>query len=145
MDINISSLSKKIKEIFEKVNTIAKNRGFQKRVSKMSPLLFLKTAMLTLIREKEPSFSKYIKYFEKVSGGKKISKQGFWKKITNNTIIFLKEFSKNLLESTINPIKNIPKLLKAFKQIFLADSTSFKLPDTLSEKYKGSGKNIKSL
>jgi hypothetical protein len=141
MDINIKELYGKIKEIFNIATTIAKDIGFEMRKSKMNAVNFLKASIKSFIEKDTPTFNDLARFFKETSGGETITKQGFWNRIKPQTIDFLEQFLKRLLEMAIGKIINIPKLLKNFTQTYILDSTLMGLPNVLKNVYKGFGGN----
>lgn len=75
---------------------------------------------------------------ELLNWGVKISKQGLDKRLNQNACVFIKSVLKQVLRLKLME-GSTGDLLKGFKGVKILDSTSFQLPEGLSEHYRGSG------
>jgi hypothetical protein len=119
-----------------KINQIAKETSFCKRIRKVSPISFLKSLCFKTFDAKQQSLNDHCSDFlidEKVT----ITKQSFNEKFNKNTLSFLK--------NVLNALKISDKLnfdtglLSQFSNVFIQDGTYFKLPDAYLESYPGIG------
>jgi len=141
-------IAKKISTKFEKyfcaneITEIARETKFEKRKPrKINAVEFFKSIVLTNISIKDISLNNLAEIFE-IENNISISKQSLDDKFDNESVEFVKQLLKILLEKTIlEKNQTACNLLDQFESVRIKDSTSFKLSVNMAEKYRASSKN----
>lgn len=128
-------LSKLVSE--ESLEAFAKESGFQKRKSKVSPKAFLETVFFSSA-DKSPSLSDYCIDFQH-SSDKSISKQGIDKRFNESLKAMLKKLVEEVIAKQISRKANLKGAGKYFTEIRLMDSTEFKLSKNVAGRFPGYG------
>jgi hypothetical protein len=125
------SLSQAFKE--ERLDEIARKTGFCKRKRKLTPKLFIEMLLCRTFTGSQQSLLDHVRELAVVRQ-LEMAKQSIDERFTPEAVEFLKllvadNISNNLGESS--------GILQGFSNVFIQDSTRFKLPDHLKEDYGG--------
>lgn len=125
----------------EGVEEIARETGFVQRESKFGGIEFIGIMTEGLFTQPDASLSQIAGMAREINPELEISAPGIHQRIDETGVLFLKKMlSKALKISTSKVIdESIPNLLESFGRVYLLDSTSVSLPESLSAIWKGSG------
>lgn len=121
----------------DEVEQIALETGFIKRKRKVSALEFVESLLFTNFNHSALSLETIAESLTETTGVK-ISKQAVDNRFTANAVTFFTKLLEKALRE-INPQSQCYDLLRHFNEVRIKDSTSFQIPDSMREKYPGSG------
>lgn len=128
----------------ENINSIAKQVGFCKRKSKLTPMMFLKMILFDHLQSDQPSLQQH-SFGIQTDEGKKITKQGIGERFTNHAVGFLMSIFQRYLENQLSAQQLPSSLKEKFTSIRVMDSTEFKLHESLCAAFPGySGSGTKA-
>lgn len=135
---NANQLSNKITDILneEYINKTAKECGFIVRKGKIDGFKFLDMLLFTHFNQKELSLNDLALQLEqryKIS----ITKQGIDERFTEAAVKFFKIVLEEVINISIQ--KNTEIDFTQYDKVRIKDSTAFQLPDSMQDKYPGSG------
>lgn len=136
---NLRETVEKIKDRLSetKIKELSKQAEFIKRERKMTSIGFLK---LCLFLEDNLCINTLTDLCTKLfKAGIDISEEGLNKRFNSKAVLFLKSIFVELLKEKIKKDEKLSLATKCFERIRILDSTSFQLPESFSELYKGSG------
>jgi hypothetical protein len=142
----IDALTQKLTSLLsvENINSIAKQVGFCKRKSKLTPLMFLKMVLFDHLRSDRPSLQQH-SFGIQTDEGKKISKQGICERFTDHAVGFLMSILRHYLENQLSPQQLPSHLKEKFTSVRVMDSTEFKVHESLCAAFPGySGSGTKA-
>lgn len=121
----------------EIVEAGARATGFVERESKLTGFLFLSIFTFGMSIYGTPTLEELIGLLKRVVPELKLTRQGLHERINGKAV----EFFEYMLSQAIQiRIPNIEVgVLEGFKKVLIADSTSFELPESLAEVFRGSG------
>jgi hypothetical protein len=120
----------------EQITFIARQSGFFKRQSKLTPLMFLKLVLFDHMQIDQPTLQQHSCILMD-EHGQKISKQGLDKRFSDKAANFIKDVFEQYLKNQLS-VDLVPSALsERFKAIRILDSTEFKLPEQLAEAFPG--------
>ncbi|MEI6139287.1 MAG: hypothetical protein WCP85_08480 [Mariniphaga sp.] len=143
-DSNNAPLERSLEEVFssDELMSEAKETGFCKRESKISPFVFFDLLMYDSSSAKSKSLNQLA--VESLSAHDiVISKQGIDKRFNDQSVNFL----KNLIEKQLSvelEHQIEPGWLSLFNRIIINDSTRFEIPEVFKDYLPGTGGCIKS-
>ena len=114
----------------------ARSVGFVQRVSKMTGALFLQTVTFGFLDEPEASLSELTETSQDL--GVLITRQGLQTRI-ETAVPFLKKMFQQALTLFRHGLPLDLKTLQQFTGVFLTDSSTMTLPDSLKEEFPGCG------
>lgn len=146
MESSLYKISEKLKSLFSQhtLDSAAEKSSFiQRSSSKINPLNFLILMVLHMTKNSFQSLTAMTDILANLSGGVKITPQGLSERLgKKSTLRFLRRCYSALLRdctgSRIDKIKN-KGLLCEFHRVFIEDSTSCQLHQSLATSYKGTG------
>lgn len=121
----------------EFLEKLAREAGFLKRKSKVTVASFF-DILFPCSDNKSASLTDYSIDFEKITN-KTVSKQAIDKKFNEPFKQFLLDLTKSVFSKKIKRSANLKSVGNHFAQIRIMDSTEFKLPKNVAEKYPGYG------
>ena len=129
-------INDKLKEIG--IDYAARESGFIKRKGKkITPISLVVSLFNCLIRGRDLSFSAWAIEHSNINM-ETVSKQAIWKRTNTNLIDFLKVLIQNTIQIKLEQQKqNLHEVFKHFNNVYIQDSTSLKLPDTLRNIFPG--------
>ena len=131
-----NSISKKLEKLG--IKPISEECGFkQRKEKKITPCALLSSLLICLTSKAPISFSKWANELSYLIN-KPVSKQSIWKRIDTTFILMLKQLMQKALNDMIlkeTPIKST--IFEPFRDVFIQDSTSLKLPDSLKSVFPG--------
>jgi len=138
LKISTKQLSNKITEILNEdyINKIARENGFIIRKGKIDGFKFLDMLLFTHFNHKELSLNDLAIQLEqryKIS----ITKQGLDERFTEAAVNFFKIILEKIINISVQ--QNIEIDFTEYKKVRIKDSTAFQLPDSMYDKYPGSG------
>lgn len=136
--LKVDNLSNEITNIMneEKINQLAKATGFVKREIKLDGFKFLDMLLFTHFNYKELSLndlSAQLKLRYNIS----IRKQSLDERFTESTVIFFKTVLEEIIHKSIQKQNSIA--FTKYDKVRIKDSTAFQLPESMQDKYEGSG------
>ena len=135
---NANQLSNKITEILneEYINNIAKECGLIIREGKIDGYKFLDMLLFTHFNHKELSLNDLSLQLE-LRYNISITKQAIDERFTEVAVKFFKTVLEEVINISIQ--ENLAIDFTEYDKVRIKDSTSFQLPDSMQEKYPGSG------
>ena len=119
----------------EIIEEAAKETGFVQRKSKLKAWMFLETMMFQFKNQKKLSLVDLCRDIF-VFYGIRLRKQSLDERFNIKAILFIKRIiSKAITNFACQPMDT--SLFSAFKRVKIKDSTSFELPENMSERYPG--------
>jgi len=136
--LNSNILSEKITEILNKenINKIAKDCNFVIRERKLGGFEFLDMLLFTHFNHKELSLND-LSVQLKSRFGIIIKKQSIDERFTYAAVTFFKTVLEDVLNISIQRYNKID--FTEYEKVRIKDSTSFQLPESMKDKYPGSG------
>ena len=140
LNFNSNQLSNKITEILneEYINKTAKECGFIIREGKIDGYKFLDMLLFTHFNHKELSLSDLALQLE-LRYNIRITKQAIDERFTDAAVKFFKTVLEEVINISIQ--KNLALDFTEYGKVRIKDSTSFQLPDSMQDKYTGTGGN----
>jgi PII-like signaling protein len=136
---NISTLAPKIQTFFNQTaNQVARAIGFVERASKVTGATFLQTLTFGFLDDPEASLSGLVETSQDLDVT--ITKQGLQTRITN-AVPFLKEMFQRGLALFRNELPLNLKVLQQFTAVYITDSSTVALPESLQDEFPGCGGN----
>lgn len=138
LKFNVNKLSSKIIEILneENINKTAKECGFTIREGKIDGFMFLDMLLFTHFNHKELSLNDLAIQLNS-RYGISITKQGINERFTEAAVIFFKIVLEQVINISIQ--KNNKIDFTQYDKVRIKDSTAFQLPESMQDKYPGSG------
>ena len=135
---NVYKDAKKLREIISegKINTLAKESGWQKRERTFTAMDLLKTMVFTGHGHYQLSLRE--RCCELLSYGVTLSKQALDKRLNEKAPVFIKSVLEQVLQLKLTD-SSMKGSLKDFTALKILDATSFQLPENLSDHYAGVG------
>ena len=134
---DLGTLAPKIQTFFtQTAQQVARSGGFVERVSKLTGALFLQTLTFGFLEEPEASLSELTETSSDL--GVPITKQGLQTRI-EKAVPFLKEMFQQALTLFRHELPLDLKTLHQFTAIFLTDSSTVALPQSLTDEFPGCG------
>jgi len=139
LDEELSAYSERLRQILSRphLQTQAREVGFCKRESKLSPALFFDLLFYCSTLKEEISLSQMVVYLKdrhQIS----LRKQSLDERFTDKCVAFIKTVLQELLEENLKCL--YPQgLLRGFSRVRIKDSTRFKVPSNLSNEFKPCG------
>jgi len=128
-----------VRFIGQDVEAVARKTKFVQRKSQMNGQSFLQTMVFGGIEKPQPSLNGLAQVSADL--GVQITGQGLDQRITEKAVAFL----KHMLSQAIGQLKNrisLPlEVLQQFNGIYLTDSSTIALPDSMAQDYQGCGGN----
>lgn len=122
----------------DEIEKLARETGFVKRSSEIiTAESFLNSLLFTSSDQKELSLndlSGQLKGKYKID----VSKQGVDQRFSENSVKFMKAIMEKLIKKIISQ-EPVIDYLGSFNNVLIKDSTSFQLPESMADKYQGSG------
>ena len=132
-------LSKKFSELYsaQQLEATAKESGFMKRRTKLSPAMFLDTLLFnefdnSMVSLNDHSFDLQLKH------NVQVRKQSLHQRFNAESVKFVHTLLAQHLEQQINQTINTAAL-KCFSSVKIKDSTRFGIPPNLKDVYPGTG------
>lgn len=125
------SLSQAFKE--ERLDEIARETGFCKRKRKLTPKLFVEMLLCRTFTGSQQSLLDHVRELAVVRQ-LEMAKQSIDERFTPEAVEFLKHLVADNMSSSLRECTGI---LQSFSNVFIQDSTRFKLPDHLKADYAG--------
>lgn len=131
----------KVKEIFGKTaKQKAREIGFEKRERKISASLFLMSIVCTVYVHGKITLSNLSSVARQIDKRCDASEQAFEKKFTKKALEFLQKMFAVVMRQNIEAqTKAIIPLISAFEAVYVLDSSTVSLPESLKEQFEGSG------
>ncbi len=135
---NANQLSNKITEILneDNINKKSKECGFTIRKGKLDGFKFLDMLLFTHFNHKELSLNDLSVQLN-CQYGIFITKQGIDERFTRAAVIFFKSILEDVINISINKQSKID--FTKYDKVRIKDSTAFQLPESMQDKYPGSG------
>jgi len=142
LEIEVNQFIEKLSDFFnqERVENAARTTEFVQRKSKLTGLLFLSIFTFGMSIYGKPSLAQLVGLLNKIMPEIDLSREALHSRINENAV----KFFEYMLSKAINieiPKKFHLNIAGSFKRILILDSTSFELPEQLSDIFKGSGGN----
>jgi predicted DNA-binding protein len=107
----------------------------------MKSVEFLKLLVFSNLNTKDTSLNNLCEIFE-VENYQSFSKQSLDEKFDAESVVFVKKVLEKIIkQNVVENNQNTGAILDSFERVRIKDSTSFKLSDNMSEKYRASSKN----
>ena len=139
LKMNAQKLSAEISNLLSEncINQLARITEFVSRSGgKIDGFTFLDTLLFTNFNHEELSLNSMTRFLYK-KHGIEISKQAIDERFNENTILFFKAVLEKAI--SINMNQDIKIDFTEFEKVRIKDSTSFQLPESMAEKFPGSG------
>ena len=128
------------KEFFEKTAPEkARQTKFVQRTSPINGHLFVLTLVLNVIQFGVINLDQLAKTAHQIDPHVDVTKQAFKERFTALAVDFLKAMFVEALKTTVPGAAHVIPLLSAFAAVYLLDSTSVPLPESLKPEFKGCG------
>jgi hypothetical protein len=130
----------KAKELFRKTaKQKAKEIGFEKRERKISGSLFLMSLICTVYTYGKITLSNLSSVARQIDKKCDASEQAFDKKFTKKALEYLQTMFAIVMRENVPGANAIIPLISAFTAVYVLDSTTVSLPESLKEKFPGCG------
>lgn len=124
----------------EKLTAMAKQIGFQKRSSKLSPSMFLDTVLFKELDNGAVSLNDHcISLFQQY--GIQITKQSLSERFNEDSVNFVKTLLTDQINTQLSTKlkeESLGEVLRQFKSVKIKDSTRFQIPSEFKDRYPGS-------
>jgi hypothetical protein len=110
---------------------------FTKRLSKLTPELFVETLIIGCLSNSEISLEGLCKLIKR--RGVRITKQGLHQRFTPEATELMKHSFQEAQQQFKTSHQAVIDLLKPFSNVYMADSSGIALPSTLKDIFKGTG------
>ena len=121
------------------VQAIAHQSGFVQRTPKLNGPIFLQAMVFTSIEQDQATLKQFAQSC--LDLGIEISEQGFDNRLGSESVAFLEEMFRQAMEQFRNKLPLPLPILHQFSHIYILDSSSIALPESLADEYPGSGGN----
>ena len=140
MKIKIDKFVKEVSQFFKQkiAEEKARESGFVERTSKLTGHLFLTVFTFGMSLYGVPTLNQLVGLLSTLELELDIKREGLHQRITEKAVKFFEEMLSLVIKLEVPNDVGV-KILEGFKRIILFDSTSFQLPETLTEYFKGSG------
>jgi hypothetical protein len=122
----------------QRLETIAKETGFGKRRSKLSPSVFFDLVFYAMSLSRNTSLEYQVSFLES-KYGIELCKQSLDERFNEKTVKFVRGVLSGLIKAQLKDHLYSESLFSTFNHVRIKDSTKFNVPANLSEHYKGSG------
>ena len=141
MIVSLELIGEHLQAFFEpqQIEEIARQTGFVLRNPKLNGGLFLQAWVFASIEHDQVSLNQIVQSC--LDLGLEISAQGIDQRLSEQSVAFMKEMFSQALVHFRNKLPLPLAILHQFSHIYILDSTSIALPDSLAEDYPGSGGN----
>jgi hypothetical protein len=130
----------KVKELFGKTaKQKAKEIGFEKRERKISASLFLMSLICTVYTYGKITLTNLSSVARQIDKKCDASEQAFDKKFTKKALEFLQAMFAIVLKENVPGANAIIPLISVFTAVYVLDSTTVSLPESLKEQFPGCG------
>lgn len=130
----------RVKEIFGKTaKQKAKEIGFEKRERKISASLFLMSLICTVYTYGKITLSNLGSVARKIDKKCDASEKAFEKKFSKKALEFLQAMLAMVMKENIAGASTVIPLISAFAAVYVLDSTTVSLPESLKKQFPGSG------
>lgn len=144
MQLNLEIIGQQLQEYFdpEEVQKIARQKGFVTRKPKLNGPIFLQALVFSSIEQERMTLKQLAQSC--LDLGIEISEQGLDNRFGAKSVAFMEEMFSQALERFKNKLPLPLPILHQFSRIYIVDSSSIALPESLAEQYPGSGGNASS-
>jgi hypothetical protein len=125
----------------ESIQELAKETGFCKRKSKLTPEIFFDLMFYASSQSHNSSLERLVSYLES-KYDLDIRKQSLDERFTEKTVNFVKTVLSLLISAQFSDILYSEGLCADYNHVRIKDSTVFKVPDNLSDHYSGNGGSL---
>lgn len=134
-----SRVKEKIDQIFteQEIELLARTNKFVQRKSKLKGFTFLLFSLFDYHNHKEKSLNKMC--VNLMDYGIRLRKQSLDARFNPAAVNFLRSVTQKMLSLKLSSAASSIKGLDFFNRVLILDSTSFQLPETFADTYKGSG------
>jgi hypothetical protein len=123
----------------KKADATAKEKGFVQRQSPITGSLFLHALVWTVFRYGHVKLPRLVTVAEELEPDCVVSEQAFDQRFTEAAAAFLQVMFAGLLQQTIPQAAQVVPLLSAFSAVYLMDSSTVPLPESLQLELAGCG------
>ncbi|WP_297430621.1 IS4 family transposase [Clostridium sp.] len=130
----------------KRINEIAINVGFTKRVGKLEALTFVKAFVLGILNRSDITVKDIATICRDMQPGLQITSSAINQRLKMG-VFLIKEVFKNSMECATKQAISVEtvKILRQFSNVFICDASTLALPDKLAKSWKGlGGTNAKS-
>jgi Transposase DDE domain len=122
------------------IEATARRTGFVKRASKITGKLFLALVTFGSWSDAQTTLAQLAAKVTQVMEHVEVSPEALHQRMNKRALVFLQEMIRQAL-ATVQALEQVcaDGLFTAFTKVYLADSTGFGLPDSLSDRFPGSG------
>jgi hypothetical protein len=128
----------------ESIQEQAKSSGFCSRKSKLTPEIFFDLMFYSANLSHNCSLESLVAHLASMHGID-IRKQSLDERFTEKTVNFVKSVLIHLIESQFSDVLFSEDLCSDYNHVRIKDSTVFKVPDNLSDHYKGNGGSLSAI
>lgn len=130
----------KVAEIFGKIaKQKAREIGFEKRERKINATVFITSLICTVYTYGKITLSNISSIARQIDKKNDASEQAFEKKFTKKAVEFIQAMFAIVMKENIEGANAIIPLLSAFTAVYILDSTTVSLPESLKKQFPGSG------